>query len=136
MHRFVYSSMSVVALDEPDLELLLGTSRRNNERDGLTGILLHIRTAEPGRAAFVQLLEGERDRIEQTFGRIRRDDLHAELHILLDEPVAGRTFPTWSMRLERITHPTGDLADAIQDATAMQRLVFSFSGERGQPVSR
>ena len=128
MHRFIYSSLSEAPLDEKDLDLLLGSARRHNEADALTGILIHVRTENPAHSGFVQLLEGDRGAIERTYGRILRDDLHTDLHVLVEEPAAGRIFPNWSMRLERVTQESDELLDVIRDVDLMQTLVYSYPG--------
>ncbi len=70
---------------------ILGESQRNNTRDGLTGLLL----AHDGW--FLQVLEGDRGRIDHLLARLSRDRRHTDIRILSAEPVAARSFGDWSM---------------------------------------
>jgi hypothetical protein len=77
--------------DSVGLYNILSASRRCNERDGLTGALLC-------RAdIYLQLLEGPQDKIDATFARIRKDDRHLDVQLLLFAPVERRLFPKWAM---------------------------------------
>jgi hypothetical protein len=138
----MYSSVAVTALDEGELETLLGVSRRNNRRDDITGILLHV--VEPaGRGGFVQVLEGAEAPVEACYARIEGDDLHAGLRVLSRGETPGREFESWTMRLETVSRSelaelaetrgpagadgTAGVAGAVRDAAAMDRLVARFA---------
>jgi hypothetical protein len=126
----MYSSVAVTALTTEELETLLGTSRRNNRRDDITGLLLHVVAADEAGGAFVQVLEGDEAAVEACYSRIEADDLHSGLRVLGRGPAAGRDFADWTMRLERV-HPAeieadGDVEAAVRDSAAMERLVARF----------
>lgn len=78
--RIIYFSRS--ALDKnPDLrqeqELqLVRTSRRQNEFALITSILAH------DKGWFLQMLEGDRDSLNQTFARISGDNRHKDVRIV------------------------------------------------------
>ncbi len=91
LHTIVYVSHAAIELHDTDLELLLATSRRNNARDGITGVLLH----RDGN--FMQCLEGEPEAVRRTFARIERDPRHAGVIVLLDEPITERSFSRHSL---------------------------------------
>lgn len=94
--QLVYSSRNHAAA-EPDrsqLELLrsiLAVSRRNNARDGITGFLLF------DRAWFFQILEGERQSVTASYGRIEKDPRHSEVRLMSTRDIRRRSFPRWSM---------------------------------------
>jgi hypothetical protein len=127
----MYSSVAVTALTADELETLLGTSRRNNRRDNITGLLLHVVATDDAGGAFVQVLEGDEVDVEACYARIETDDLHSGLRVLDRGPAAGRDFADWTMRLERV-HPAeagaadGDVVAGIRDTAAMERLVARF----------
>lgn len=89
--QIVYASRPF-GYDELVLRNILIMARRNNTRDGITGALICREDL------FLQLLEGPRAVVQAALDRIRRDDRHTDLHILLDEDVPGRLFPDWAMR--------------------------------------
>ncbi|HYF06396.1 MAG TPA: BLUF domain-containing protein [Acetobacteraceae bacterium] len=70
---------------------ILAVARRNNARLGVTGALLFTETC------FAQVLEGPLATIEELFETIQCDSRHAEVVVLLAEPVAERAFGDWSM---------------------------------------
>jgi hypothetical protein len=78
--------------DAAMLDDILLAARRNNGRDGLTGALICRHDI------FLQLLEGPRDRVTATFGRILRDDRHIEVALLWCGDAEARLFPDWTMR--------------------------------------
>ena len=91
--RLVYASKSrlVDANRRTELDNILASARRLNEQNGITGFLL----ATDG--AFAQVLEGPRESVAQTYGRIVVDPRHAELRVLVEEPIAARSFAGWTM---------------------------------------
>lgn len=66
-------------------------SRRNNERDGITGAL--ICRAD----VFLQLLEGLKPKVEAAIERIRRDDRHAGVTKHCSGPATERLFCKYAM---------------------------------------
>ena len=150
VHTLVYSSVAATALDEDELELLLGSSRHGNAAAGITGILLQVVDTYGRGAAFVQVLEGDAAAVEALYERIAQDELHSDLRVLVREEVPERAFQGWTMRCEQIPardligHATdagtdapqgGDdslsfraLRDALSDATRVRSLIARFAG--------
>lgn len=76
-----------------DLNAIMDTSLRNNERDGITGALLF------DSLWFVQILEGEREAVSSTLRRIIQDSRHDAVTIMDCAPVESRLFGNWWMGL-------------------------------------
>ncbi|WP_125660171.1 BLUF domain-containing protein [Sphingomonas sp. 2R-10] len=74
-----------------DLARILASSRRNNRRDGITGLLHHR-----GRR-FLQALEGEAAHVEAAYARIAADPRHHAMVVLSRREVATREFGDWAM---------------------------------------
>lgn len=89
--QLIYASRPF-GYDDLALTGILTTARRNNLRDGITGALICREDL------FVQLLEGKREAVTQTFARILRDDRHTEIVTLLSDDSDDRLFPDWAMR--------------------------------------
>ena len=72
---------------------LLIDSRENNQKHSITGSLLC-------RAdIYLQMLEGPEDKVIKTFDKIKKDDRHLEVKVLLKErDVRNRLFPDWAMK--------------------------------------
>ncbi|TYB83737.1 BLUF domain-containing protein [Oceaniovalibus sp. ACAM 378] len=91
LSHIAYVSRSCSPLDAKFLSDILEVSVRNNERDGIGGVLMYH------DQLFFQILEGEGRLVEQCYGRICRDPRHSGISIALDETVEARSFPDWLM---------------------------------------
>ncbi|WP_243646365.1 MULTISPECIES: BLUF domain-containing protein [unclassified Rathayibacter] len=91
LRSIVYSSRSATGFQDVDLADLLAQSRTNNERLGLTGMLLY----RDGR--FLQLLEGPTGVLEERMSVIATDPRHHDVRTLLSEQLTGRLLPSWTM---------------------------------------
>jgi hypothetical protein len=140
----VYSSTATRPLSDVDFSALLTTSRRNNARVDVTGLLLYRK----GR--FLQVLEGPEAGVRDRLRLIESDARHTDVRVLVEERSKQRQFPDWTMAYEPITTAmaaeipgyersfedmTGvsrseDLNDTIQTARA---LIHWFQ-ERGIPL--
>ncbi|HUO22971.1 MAG TPA: BLUF domain-containing protein [Caulobacteraceae bacterium] len=88
-----YLSAARQIQDAASLGAILETSRKNNQRDGVTGMLCAF------DSNFLQFLEGAQEAVSATFGRIRHDPRHFRIIELYEEPIDGRLFGNWSMAL-------------------------------------
>ncbi|UUR08697.1 BLUF domain-containing protein [Sphingomonas glaciei] len=91
MEQIVYISTARVMPSETMLDSILGSSRRNNARDGLTGLLV------VGGRRFLQVLEGPAAECEAAYARIRADDRHFALVQLGRRTIVERSFAGWDM---------------------------------------
>jgi Sensors of blue-light using FAD len=89
--QLVYSSRPF-GFDLSMLGNILMRSRRNNERDNITGAL--ICRAD----LYLQWLEGPQPAVEATYAKILKDDRHLDIVRRLTRPSTTRMFPQWSMR--------------------------------------
>jgi hypothetical protein len=94
--QLLYVSNCRRDLPDTDVAQILDVSRKNNARDGVTGVLLHL------DGAFLQVLEGDEDAVAKAVDRIRRDPRHSNITVLLDR-AAPRAFSEWSMGLLQAT---------------------------------
>lgn len=95
IHQLVYYSRNTVSGGDramlTNMREILSVSQRNNSRDGITGFLIFDKTW------FIQILEGERARVTETYNRIARDTRHSTATILNVRDVPARLFPNWTM---------------------------------------
>lgn len=89
--RLIYYSQPF-GFDDAMLDGILLQARRNNPRNGLTGALV-VRAD-----LYLQLLEGPEAGVVATFEKIRRDNRHLAVRLLVKQQVAARLFPDWTMR--------------------------------------
>ena len=92
MYRIIYKSRSVAPLDWDAVRSITGASENNNEKCGVTGVLL------ASRSHFMQVLEGNFEDVNSVFRRIARDTRHEELSIISFTVVDARLFGGWGMR--------------------------------------
>ncbi len=89
--RLLYASRAAQTLDADALDNLLKQSKRNNQRDGVTGLLCFSGNL------FLQVLEGGRGAVNRIYNRIAADPRHADVELLCYEEIAERRFAGWSM---------------------------------------
>ena len=128
LYRLIYCSRNVIlqivpeasdpVLLKQELDAILATSRRNNQREHVTGALLFT------ASGFAQVLEGPREVVERTFERIGSDPRHNDVSVLSFTPTERRSFPDWSMGFcgQVSTDDPDPLAHLLADA--------NFSGPR------
>ena len=118
MLQLVYVS-SVNRREAPDPVRILATSRRNNHRDSITGLLYS------DDARFLQVLEGPEPKVEEAFARIQADPRHRALVLLSRRTVEAREFGDWDMAhyasgndaeafIERVSKLTENAAPAVR----------------------
>ena len=89
--QLVYMSKPA-ARASAQLQDILRVSRERNRAAGITGTLI-------SRAdLFLQMLEGPRQAVSDTFARIAGDARHQEILLVQMADAGGRLFPTWEMR--------------------------------------
>lgn len=91
MIHIVYMSRAVRPLSDQDLQVLLEQCRRDNHRNGVTGVLFY------SHGNIAQLIEGKAEVLEPLFEIISRDGRHSNVVKLVSKPISVRSFPDWSM---------------------------------------
>jgi Sensors of blue-light using FAD len=92
-----YSSQAVRHFESRELVDLLTLARVNNERLGITGMLLYI------DGSFFQVLEGDEEALHALYKAIEADERHGKVIKLIEEPIEKRTFSDWSMGYAKAT---------------------------------
>lgn len=100
MFRLVYLSTTNTPFSKAELTSLLQVSRSNNQRLGITGMLLYKDDN------FIQILEGEKEAVRDLYDQhISRDPRHHNLILLVEEKVSERLFSQWSMGFRDLNDP-------------------------------
>ena len=129
MMQVLYSSKTKTDIGLNEINGILEVSRRNNQKNKVTGILLY-RNGE-----FLQLLEGERINVYYTLKKIMDDQRHTNVNIIYENEIQKSLFNNWSMafksesdlnpeinqRLEKLK-----LSPNIADDLALVTLLNSF----------
>lgn len=96
MLSIVYSSHATSAFQAEDLTHLLLQSRRTNEEEDLTGMLLYR------SGYFLQVLEGPDETVRARMTKIEGDLRHTDVRILIEENIQDRLFPEWTMGYDQL----------------------------------
>ena len=91
MYYLIYLSSSVKPMNHDQLYTLLQQCRDNNQKNGITGMLLHQ------NGTFMQMLEGDKQVILDLYDDIKKDDRHTGFHTVLAGDIEARNFEDWSM---------------------------------------
>lgn len=93
MHLIVYMSEYVGNSNSmfSDIGDIITTSKANNPKRGVTGILLYH------QGKFVQVIEGEEKDLRSLMRIIEKDERHTNLEYLVDETINERGFDQWNM---------------------------------------
>ena len=95
IHQLFYYSRNTVPGGDRDmltnLRGIVAASQNNNSRDGITGFLIF------DKIWFVQILEGDKPKVVETYQRIARDPRHTTATIMNVRDVQARAFPNWTM---------------------------------------
>ena len=83
-------------MSENKLVELLHTSRINNKRNRITGMLLFK------NGYFMQVIEGDEVRVNALMNTIKSDIRHKNIDILREEYIQSREFPDWTMGFQNL----------------------------------
>ena len=89
--RLLYVSTEIAKQPSNFAELNLEKFRLYNNTNEITGVLLS------GNGVFLQVLEGDRSKINKLYANILLDQRHKEIELLHYEEIDRRVFFAWSM---------------------------------------
>ena len=87
----IYASAAICAFDTPALAKLLAKARDDNNRLGITGMLLYT------GGSFFQVLEGRPAVVNALYAKIELDKRHDRVTQIISEPIPMRSFDAWTM---------------------------------------
>lgn len=124
--RLIYSSEAAAGLAPSELEQMLAESRVRNRAHGITGVLLFV------EGAFLQILEGEKNDVDDLMGRIERDPRHHDIKVFYEQEVDERAFASWSMAY--LTPSAEEIAKWIEHdgATTIESVLASVEKNPGR----
>jgi hypothetical protein len=91
LKRLIYVSTITDKFGPSSLEDILKAGRRNNTRNGITGLLCFK------NKYFIQCLEGSRKEVNETYNRIMVDERHSDVVLLEYSDINSREFNDWCM---------------------------------------
>ena len=115
LFNLVYTSTAKDLFDDQSLKELLKVARRNNKANNISGMLLY------SEGVFMQVLEGPRDKVQQTFDHINEDPRHHSVIILSQSLIEERQFGEWEMGFK-----SPDREDLVKESGFTEFLDGSF----------
>ena len=89
--RLLYASRAAKPQTARNVAAILAECQKNNPPRGITGVLCY------SDDIYLQVLEGGRDAVCETFNAIVRDPRHESVRLLSFEEISERRFGSWSM---------------------------------------
>jgi len=93
--QIIYAS-DLSGFNESELSTILNVSVRNNEKNEITGMLIYK------NSRFLQVLEGKKEAVLETYERISKDPRHQNIVLLLKDEIESRDFQDWSMGFKKL----------------------------------
>jgi hypothetical protein len=119
--RLLYASRAAKPLKIKTVASILAQCQHNNPRRGITGVLCY------SDEIYLQVLEGGRDAVCETFNAIVRDARHETVRLLSFEEISERRFGGWSMGQVNIEKINSSLL--LKYAETAELNPFSVSGK-------
>lgn len=89
--QLTYRSEAIEGIAIEHINAILDTSGKNNSAHGISGCLIFY------KGYFVQLLEGNEEKVKALFDNIESDKRHNNVDLLSQEEVEQRVFDSWDM---------------------------------------
>ena len=104
LFRVIYYSHAQQDVNYRSLRQIMNQALKNNDLLEITGVLCF------GDGYFLQVLEGERDHVNQVLRKIYRDTRHDDLCLIEAKDVDTRMFEHWQMKLVMLSeHPNQEI---------------------------
>ncbi|MFT6113508.1 MAG: hypothetical protein ACJA10_000435 [Oleispira sp.] len=122
LYQLTYASQANVGLDEKGVNLEVGRiltkSKSNNAQLNIGGVLYYA------DGYFFQVLEGEREAVQNLYEKIARDERHSDAKILLEGFIDNSQFFNWTMHFV----PSGSsIRELLKDYGLSRFTPFIFS---------
>ncbi len=103
--RMIYVSTAVGPVTTAVTGTILRSAQAHNAANGITGVLCQ------GRGVYLQVLEGERSKVDALYARITIDKRHHQVVLRQQEDISRRRYGKWAMAHVDMGHLTDGEAD-------------------------
>ena len=125
MFSLVYRSTAIENFNDPQIRKMLENAKIKNEKNGITGCLLHH------NSTFIQLLEGEENKVRSLYSKIKKDLRHKDICVLHIEENLNPLFSRFSM----VYNNLDDVSDQVRHKRMLFEQIFHNSDIIGSPGS-
>lgn len=116
MEYLVFISTAKKLMSDAELLDLLQSVRVKNTENNITGMLLY------GDGTFMQVLEGEKEDIRNTYNAIQADTRHRNIIVMITGLLNERVFSKWSMSFASVN---ADVLELIEGYLNPANITFS-----------
>lgn len=126
--QLIYASAAKYDFDNTDLHVLLEKCRRENRKNGISGMLLYQ------NQSFFQVLEGTKEDVERVYKKICADPRHHKVLKVIESEVEERAFSDWSVAHAKVDR--NDLAriEGINDFFFNKRQFTELDADRAHKI--
>ncbi len=124
--HLVYASQASGKISREEVEHIIQTSMRNNKDRNITGMLLYA------EGTFFQVLEGDREQLEDLYIIIKADIRHQQIVKIYEEPIDKRYFGDWSMGLASLDHKELSRIPGCRDFFQSGKALLNMSPNRAK----
>ncbi len=135
-YQIVYYSEATKLFTEQEIIDLLTKANQYNSARGITGCLVYANNK------FIQLLEGEHDKVVELYEKIKKDPRHNNILTVIEMSVSQKLFPNWGMGFkfsEKATFNTSGTIDCAKwiysefnsEASPGKEAIFNFAVRQG-----
>ncbi len=128
MKAIMYKSIPSKDIGKSKFQELLQNSQERNRLHSVTGYIFLSKTK------IVQLIEGDDVVINKLYDRIKLDNRHTEVSVILDKQIERRTMMNWNMAIldfwndQKATFDEFSLLDKLYSSTDIE-LIKAFQEE-------
>lgn len=122
MYEIVYCSLASQDLNEDDISDILKSAHEFNSKNNITGCLLYH------NREFIQILEGDKEKIQDLYSIIYQDDRHKDIIMLAEGEKEERVFNDWSMAYQELKD--NDVQGIGEELFASNFIAFSELAEK------
>ncbi|MGB5377489.1 BLUF domain-containing protein [Muriicola sp.] len=91
VYQLIYRSTALPNIKTEQIMEIVDTAIAFNRQEGITGCLIY------DRGHFIQILEGEKDPVDELFKKIKKDARHTNTEILSTGWTKNKIFNSWNM---------------------------------------
>ena len=107
--RMLYVSTAIGPITTAVTGTILRSAQTHNAAHGITGVLCQ------GQGAYLQVLEGERTKLDALYARILADKRHQNIELRQVEGIARRRYGKWSMAHVDLVQANAQIAARLSD---------------------
>lgn len=126
VYQLIYVSDKINTFVPSDMESILCKARANNEKYGITGLLVEL------PQHFIQIVEGSQDNVEVAYKLISKDTRHHNLRVILATTTKTREMGGWAMGFSKDLDES-ELNDALHILNSFSEKQ-NFSDIQGQSL--